>query len=180
VAAPSPERIIDALWRSLDADEERIYALLDAARDETIYPAVLGGDAEYFCLYIGELAPELAETAPYLVKLDPEAKFAAWLAKNGWGHGWGIFAQSRADMLSLRRHFRRFLMVYDDEEQPLYFRYYDPRVLRVFLPTCNQDELQTLFGPVDRYSFESEDGASLLRCSLSSSRLNEEMIKVTL
>ena len=42
-----------------------------------------------------------------------------------------------------------------------YFRYYDPRVLRVYLPTCNARELQTVFGPVLRYLVEDEKPTGL-------------------
>ena len=36
------------------------------------------------------------------------------------------------------------------------FRFYDPRVLRKFLPTCNADELQTFFGKVETFFAEDE------------------------
>ena len=39
----------------------------------------------------------------------------------------------------------------------LYFRYYDPRVLRIYLPACNKEELATIFGPVRRYVLEGEE-----------------------
>ena len=39
----------------------------------------------------------------------------------------------------------------------MYFRYYDPRVLRVFLPTSNTEELTAIFGPVSCFLVESED-----------------------
>ncbi len=42
------------------------------------------------------------------------------------------------------------------------FRYYDPRVLRVYLPTCLAPELRTVFGPVRRFLLESEDPALML------------------
>lgn len=54
----------------------------------------------------------------------------------------------------LRRHFRRFLRVTDEQGQPLMFRYYDPRVLRVYLPTCTAEELALVFGPVSAYLIE--------------------------
>ena len=60
-------------------------------------------------------------------------------------------------------HLRTFLKVYGPDLKPLYFRYYDPRVLRVYLPTCNDQELQTVFGPVLRYLLEDEDPATLLK-----------------
>jgi hypothetical protein len=44
----------------------------------------------------------------------------------------------------------------------LKFRYYDPRVLRAFLPTCNAGELKTLFGDVDQFFIESKEVGALL------------------
>jgi hypothetical protein len=71
----------------------------------------------------------------------------------------------------MRRHFRSFLTVYDPDGKPLLFRYYDPRVLRVYLPTCDARELETVFGPVVAYLLEGEDPGDLLRFELSSGAL---------
>lgn len=54
-------------------------------------------------------------------------------------------------------------MVYGPDGKPLYFRYYDPRVLRVYLSTCNAQDTGVLFGPVSRYAMEGEEPAILLR-----------------
>ena len=56
--------------------------------------------------------------------------------------------------------------MHDPTGKPLLFRYYDPRVLRVYLPTCNAEELKTLFGPVQAYIMEDESGAAMLRFRL--------------
>jgi hypothetical protein len=56
-------------------------------------------------------------------------------------------------------------MVYDAKGTPFYFRYYDPRVLRVYLPTCNASELQILFGPVARYYVEGKAGNQMIEWS---------------
>jgi hypothetical protein len=47
-----------------------------------------------------------------------------------------------------------------------FFRYYDPRVLRNFLPTCDAAQLREMFGPVDRFDLEAPDSSSLLRYRL--------------
>jgi hypothetical protein len=62
-------------------------------------------------------------------------------------------------------------MVYSPEAKPMYFRYYDPRVLRMYLPTCNAQELQTVFGPVTSYVVEDESPDALLRLSASQGTL---------
>ncbi|MCF6345803.1 MAG: DUF4123 domain-containing protein [Thiomicrorhabdus sp.] len=38
--------------------------------------------------------------------------------------------------------------------QSLYSRYYDPRVFTRFLPSCQPNQLQTIFGPVKAYLVE--------------------------
>lgn len=167
-----PAVVIEQLWQPLPREPEfKVFAILDGARDERIYPRVTESALEHCCLYRGELEPDLAAAAPYLVQLDPDAPFTTWLIAQGWGDSWGVFAKAPATLPELRRHFRRFLMVYDPDGKPLYFRYYDPRVLRVYLPTCNAGELQIVFGPVSRYVSESEEPAALLEFGFTGSKL---------
>jgi hypothetical protein len=49
------------------------------------------------------------------------------------------------------------LTVKDEDDRLLYFRFYDPRVLRVFIPTCTPEESADLFGPISRFVVEGED-----------------------
>jgi len=43
----------------------------------------------------------------------------------------------------------------------LYFRFYDPRVLRVFIPSCTDQQLIQFYGPIRRFWMENEDGQPL-------------------
>ncbi len=53
----------------------------------------------------------------------------------------------------------------------LLFRYYDPRVLRIFLPTCTPAELREFFGPLSRLYAEAEGGQELLEFSQAAGKL---------
>lgn len=151
----------NVFYQTLFSDEEsNVYAVLDGASVPDIIQNLAKYKAESICLYRGELDPELAETAPYLVLLTADSELTDWVL-SGIGHHWGIFAISKANIRDMRKHFRTFLMVYDPDGESIYFRYYDPRVLRVFLPTCNEGERQTVFGSVDKYFAESEKGDEL-------------------
>ncbi len=112
-------------------------------------------------LYIGELAPALARVAPYIV---PAAFVSAsrTLLEQGWGDSWGVFLRSTASMEALHRHFRRLLRVQDERGVRMLFRFYDPRVLRAYLPTCVPGELNQVFGPVEYFVTEAEDSATVL------------------
>lgn len=138
-----------------------VYAVLDGASVPGLPQILERFEVESECLFRGEQNSEMALVAPYLVRLPPDAVFTEWLLREGWGKHWGIFILSKADLRELRMHLRTFLKVYGPDLKPLYFRYYDPRVLRVYLPTCNARELQTVFGPVLRYLVEDEKPTGL-------------------
>ena len=69
-------------------------------------------------------------------------------------------------------------MVYDDKGKPLYFRYYDPRVLRVYLPTCNASELETVLGPVSHFILEDDNGNAMIRYSRLRGQLTQNTVRL--
>jgi hypothetical protein len=135
----------------------KAYAVLDGASAPGLLGHLQKHRPPYHCLYRGELPPDIAEVAPYLVELHADNPLTKVILSEGWGNHWGVFVQTAADLRAMRKHFRTFLMVNDADGKPLYFRYYDPRVLRTFLPTCNTREASIIFGPVRSYLMEAAD-----------------------
>lgn len=173
-------QILDAIWPANLSHWQGVFAVLDGARDRRIYSAVNDCRLDRCCLYSGDLPWQLQMTAPYLVHLDREDRFTKFLLDTGWGNSWGIFARSEVSMTELRRHLRGFLRVRDEAGRRLLFRYYDPRVLRMYLPTCWPQELQTVFGPVDSYLMESEDQSNVLEFRMSNGALAPKRSPLTL
>ena len=173
-------KVIEYLWRRSDKGQapKKKYAILDPARDEIIYAKLVLSDVERACLYQGSQAYDLAEVAPYLVRLRREDSFLEWLLNKGWGKSWGIFIESSANLDELREHFQNFITVYDEYDNSFLFRYYDPRVLQVYLPTCNETELQILFGPVRHYYVETEDGSSMTEYSYVYGQLVQHAVQL--
>jgi len=155
-----------------------VYALLDGASIPDLRDRLWELEPEHACLYSGELEPDMAEVAPYVVRLEPDAPFTQWVLTRGWGNHWGIFllAGPDTDLRDMRRHFREFTMVRGPEGKILYFRYYDPRVFRVYLPLCNQEEMNTVFGPVVAFLLEDEDPDVLLRFTRGDVQARREQI----
>jgi hypothetical protein len=140
-----------------------LFAVLDATRDPLrILVMLRSSGEEYQSLYEGMQGKMLEAFAPYLVRLPGDSRLLEALVAQGWGQNWGIFVVSAADFKTLRKHFRTFLMVKSPEGDRLYFRYYDPRTLRVYLPTCNAAETNFVFGPVAAYLCEDETPDMLL------------------
>jgi hypothetical protein len=165
------KQILDALWRPGLSARTGVFVILDGARDERIFGAV---DATYQpkeCLYSGDLPWQLQMTAPYLVELAREDKFTKLVLEKGWGNSWGTFLRTDAAFKQLRRHLRQFLRVTTEDRKRLIFRYYDPRVLRIYLPTCRPAELETFFGPVEAFLTEGEDPGEMLEFRREGNRL---------
>lgn len=140
----------------------RTFAVLDGAALPDLLDRLAEASPDHVCLYRGELAPDMRQCAPYLVELQDRGLFTDWVLSEAWGSHAGIFVSAADDLRTLRQHFRRFSIVQSPDGKPLYFRYYDPRVLRVYLPTCNRQEMDILFGPVRRFVMEDEGAASAL------------------
>lgn len=148
-----------ALWPAAGKGPS-VWAVLDGARDPRIYLALLESRLEFRCLYSGRLPRELEMVAPQLVELLPGHRLTERLLGEGAGQAWGVFMQA-ADASNLRHHLRKFLKVEDEAGRRLIFRYYDPRVLRAYLPTCRHEELRQVFGPVAAFLAENAEGTGL-------------------
>lgn len=155
-------RVLDALWPPGLPARMAVFAIVDGARDERIHAAVVGTMLFKDCLYSGDLPWQLQMSAPYLIQLERDDRFTRYLVETGWGSSWATFLRTEASIKQLRRHLREFLRVRDEAGKRLIFRYYDPRVLRIYLPTCWPAELDTFFGPVTAFITEGEDQGEIL------------------
>ena len=153
---------IEKIYQLLFSNITRTYMVIDGAAVPELRTKFFEMRPPHYCLFTGELEPDMEEVAPYLVRLYPKTPFTEWVLTECWGKNWGIFAQTRQPIEEMRKHFRSIITVYDEKGVPMTFRFYDPRVFHKFLPTCKSDDLKTLFGTVDRYFAESADGSNLV------------------
>ena len=133
-----------------------LYAILDACDAPAVPPKVESlGEARGVSLYKGTSQERYADIAPYLVAVDDE--LLDWILTTLWSEPWGMFAQTKASIDELRTHFRKFLIATGPNGEEWYFRFYDPRVLTKYLPTCTDGELRDFFGPVTAYGVADPD-----------------------
>ena len=71
----------------------------------------------------------------------------------------------------MRKNFRGLVKIYDENAKSYIFRFYDPRVLRKYLPTCTPQELEAFFGKVTNFFAENEEGKGLLNFRLDNDGL---------
>lgn len=149
-------RIEESLWP--EGFRRNVWMIVDGARDPRILPLLSELHLEHYCLYAGVLPPALKRVAPYLLQLDYSDEETRRFLEHAWGNSWGVFLKCGQHANAVRKHLRGFLIVHGPDGGRLVFRYYDPRVLRIYLPTCIEEELRTVFGPIE--CFWMEDGNS--------------------
>ncbi len=154
----------------------QLYGVLDGVMVPDLPNRLYKGQVPNYCLLTGDLTPDMVYAAPYLVYLSPDSKFADWVFEESFGKHWGIFVQSPRSMIEMRRHFRALMQTYDERGNPMKFRFYDPRVLGKFLPTCNGGELKTLFGEVSAFYTEAEVNDALVRYRIDNGKLNTTVL----
>ena len=137
-----------------------LYMVLDGARDPRIVELLHEAPDEHRSLYEGTRGEALEAVAPYLVRLRDDSGLLERLILEGWERRWGVFLASPLSFRDMRRHLRRFLMVeVEDTRQRLYFRFYDPGVLREFMPTCSVRQVADLLGEAEAALCEGADGS---------------------
>jgi hypothetical protein len=193
------QSIIEAIKSLVGTDERnKVYAILDAARKKEFYhifdPDKHRDNAYIFeqihrekwypelpwfkeyrrCIYPlkGEIPEILLKATPYLARIDLNSSFCRWLFSECWGDNCGIFFISQASEKKLFHHFKKALLARSESGESLYFRYYDPRVFKNYLPSCTPDQLKIFFKLAEMFIVEHEGGKSLGVYRFSDFKLN--------
>ena len=144
-----------------------IYAILDGAVVKQLPDAFESMNVRHACLFRGETDPLVLTRAPWLVKVEPESEVLAWILREGWGRNWGMFAAVPRDTKfdAVLEHFRQFIQVRLPDGRIVFFRFYDPRVQRLFVPSCDAAQAAQLFSLPLAWMCESEEGTALISCT---------------
>jgi hypothetical protein len=154
----SAERAPTAL-AELERQSGPLFAVVDASRGPRPLRLLREAVDEHRSLYDGVTGDVLADAAPYLVALRRDSGLLDRLLREGWGSRWSIFLACKRPFKEVRRHLRRFLLAEDDETgERYYFRFYDPRTLRLFLPSCTLRQREDFFGEIDAFFAEDDRG----------------------
>jgi hypothetical protein len=135
-----------------------LYAVVDCARDRRIYDLV---HQALFpaCLFMTDIISPMGRNAPYLVPVEHAERLIDSWQKVGRGESWGIFLRSSQEQARVRQRLRTFNQAKLPDGRVVLFRWWDPRVFRVYLPTCDADDLSQWFASVEEYICETEEGA---------------------
>jgi pSer/pThr/pTyr-binding forkhead associated (FHA) protein len=151
-----------AALAALEAVSAPLFAVLDAARSLRVIEILREAVEESRSLYEGIQGEALAMEAPYLVRAEPRSRLLRQIVLEGWEQRWGIYLTSHRPFEEVRRQLRRITMVHDDRSgERMYFRFYDPAMLRHVLPACGVRQREQIFGEIDAFLVEGRDGELL-------------------
>lgn len=108
------------------------YAILDAAKVQNLPDILTASGLSYRCLFKGRAESELAEVAPYLVRLSEENDLVRRLLTRSdkradlWDIAPGIYLRSRGTLDEIWRHLRKFTRLQDEQGNWFYFRFWEP------------------------------------------------------
>jgi hypothetical protein len=141
------------------ARDNRLFAVLDACDAPIVFRKILSMGDEASCLFRGPLELSTLAEAPYLVRVSHEV--LEWLEEVVWQDPWGIFVVADLSVSEVLKNLRRCLMVEGPEGNLLFFRFFDPRVLRTFFVSCAEDEAKHFFGPLQAFGAIGEEGRNI-------------------
>ena len=158
-----------------------VYAVVDACQAWEWVQRVreqFGRDTKMLFQGAGTVYDEVEEVAPYLCSLDPEnvllLEWSALLGSNA-----GILIASDAPIAVLHKHLRNVFIAKDSTDQDYFFRFYDPRVLRGFLPACRTEEVHKFFGPIRWIVVEDIQPNKLIAYTYNQGRLLTKQFPVS-
>jgi hypothetical protein len=156
------DRLTPAQAAALGALEKapgNLFAVLNAARTLRVIEVLRESVEPYRSLYEGIKGDALAMQAPYLVSLPAGSPLLEQLVLEGWGRRWGIYLTSERPFDEVRTQLRRSLMVHNIQNgERMYFRFYDPKMLRLVLSTCGVRQREQIFGEIAAFLVEGKDG----------------------
>lgn len=141
------------------ADAGSLYAVVDGCAAPALSNlARTLGPGRAACLYLGDAAANYGDKAPYLLRVD--SALAATLGDGASDPAWGCFVVSSIGFEAVRRHLRGWLTVNSPEGEAWLFRFWDPRLLPIFLRASQPDELNAFFGPIDAFAVVDPAGGA--------------------
>jgi hypothetical protein len=148
-----------------DSSSASLYAVVDACQASALIELASRqyGQPKRM-LFRGKAAAleEVESFAPFFIPIDVESDLLEYLITY-FGTNFGVLFTSNAEPVKVFRHLRKIFVVEDDKGQEHFFRFYDPRVLRVYLPACTRDELRKFFGPIDAFCIEGQAPNKLVK-----------------
>lgn len=133
-----------ALWA---VEGGRVHAVIDGCVVPDLPDRLTQSQAEWDCLRRGALTQAQAARAAYIVELRQDSPLLRWLIDEATTAftGWGLLMRSTRPLLTMRELARDLAEVHLPSGDRRLWRWWDPELLELFLPSCSHDQRDRVF-----------------------------------
>lgn len=176
----TPVPLADVLFDPGQDGQFSCYAVLDGAKIANLPEYLSMSGLSHCCLFSGQTAVDLADSAPWLVKLDANATFTRNLFTDDpdkdvpwymWRRQPGLLLRSDQSMEDIRRTFRKLIRLRDSDNKWFYFRFWEGRILEDLMRWGTLDAAHVFTTPRDTLVLNEAPGSyAVLTASVLAAR----------
>ncbi|MGP9644196.1 MULTISPECIES: DUF4123 domain-containing protein [unclassified Halomonas] len=147
----APMTYSETSWQALlSANQPPLWAVVDGVNCREVQARLAQTDAQHTCLYASTNTTTQAN-APWLVRIEADSDIRTWLENLPQDQHWGVLFHSHATLKQLRTHLRKFTMLWTpaNDQAPVYFRFYDPRVALDMTQALEPWKLAAFMAPLE-------------------------------
>jgi hypothetical protein len=137
--------------------QKKRYYIIDAASDFIEIDDLIKTYGPSVCVLKSNYDGQFIDVGPHL--FDSSVKLDELLMNTQWGKGSFISLSFSRERMNLIHLLRNNSEIVTEQDEVMFFRYYDPRILRIFLPVFDTQQIKEFFGSVDEFMCEDEDPA---------------------
>lgn len=135
-----------ALQLLLSKKAKNLYALYDAAQDNSLLIDLQKNNIPHDCLFSGVKELTLRNVAPYLLSCHQFEQNTSDFVDNIWHRGVTMLVESAASVEQVKLQLKKNTFIKNSEGVECYFRYYDARAFSRFMRLATNEQLGNLFG----------------------------------
>jgi Domain of unknown function (DUF4123) len=154
------------------------FVILDGAHFKSKMDQAILLNENHHNLYTGISPAHLEPLGPFIFEFPHNQEFYEWYMENVQANSRGLIVESIHTFNEVKSHFKTLIKVRTESGHNLFFRFYDSRVIRSFLPTCQEAELIDFFGPVQSIFAQSVEADILLNYRIQNKKLITEKIEL--
>ena len=145
--------ITETSWQTVTSLESSdLWALVDTINWPEIQSILAEQVPPHACLYT-TTNPDTLRIAPWLIRVEPDSVMQSLLEARDPNTHAVVFFHSKQGIRQLRDHFRRYTMLWTpaNPDMPVYFWFYDPRVLMDMMSALDEHKLAQFFNGIDAF-----------------------------
>ncbi len=135
--------------------QNKRYYIIDAASESIEIDDLIQAYGPSVCILKSNYDGQFVDVGPHL--FGSTEKLDELMLNEKWGKGSYTLVSFTKDKQNLIQILKNNSEIVTEQDEVMFFRYYDPRILRIFLPIFDKQQLKEFFGTISEFMCEDED-----------------------